>query len=98
MAGVRTGPRLPTAAPMLTAREVGEWLGFEPATVLGWARSGKLPSHKIERAVRFDRAEIEAWLGERQRATPTRGVLATPNGAAQRLGYPVLATPHHEEE
>lgn len=85
-------------AGLLTAREVADQLGFMPATVLRWAGSGQLPSIKVGRAVRFRQAEIDAWLEQQERATPTRGVLATPNGAAQRLGYPVLATPDHEEE
>lgn len=85
------------SADLLTAREVADRLGFRTETVLRWARDGELPSLKVRRAVRFREVDVEAWLSEQERATPTRGVLATPNGAAQRLGYLPLATPDHEE-
>lgn len=81
---------------LLTARVVADRLGVSPETVLRWTRRGELPAIKLPGgAVRFSEAEIEEWLQER--ATPRRGVLATPAGAAQRLGYPALATPDDEE-
>ena len=81
---------------LLTARVVADRLGVSPETVLRWTRRGELPAIKLPGgAVRFREAEIEEWLQER--ATPRRGVPATPAGAAQRLGYPAPATPDDEE-
>ncbi len=82
---------------LLTARIVADMLDVSTETVLRWTRRGELPAIRLPGgAIRFHEAEIEAWLDER--ATPRRGVLATPAGAAQRLGYPVLATPDDEED
>jgi prophage regulatory protein len=81
---------------LLTARELAEQLGVSAETVLRWHRRGELPAIKLPGgAIRFREADLEAWLDER--ATPRRGVLATPRDAAQRLGYPALATPEDEE-
>ena len=45
--------------PLLTAAQVGELLGGVPAkSVLAYAASGRLPSRRIGRHVRFLRAEI----------------------------------------
>jgi excisionase family DNA binding protein len=83
--------------PFLTAREVANKLGFCTETILRWQRDGELPAIRTHTGrIRFSEAEIETWL--KQRATPRRGVLATPAGVAQQLGYPVLATPDDEEE
>jgi excisionase family DNA binding protein len=82
---------------LLTARLLADQLGVSPETVLRWARRREIPSiHLPGGAVRFREQEVERWLEER--ATPGRGVLATPKGAAPALGYPVLATPEDEED
>ena len=63
---------------LLTAREVAEFLGFAPATVLDWFEAGRLPGFKLNgRAVRFRPSEIEAWL-EEQRAGARGEAPATP--------------------
>lgn len=59
---------------LLTAAEVAEALGRPTDWVLRQAAAGVLPSFKVGKAVRFNEAEIEAWLteqarGERVRAT-----------------------------
>ena len=67
---------------LLTARDVAELLGVSAETVLRWTRKGKLPAIRLPGgALRFREAELEAWLAER--ATPARGVSATPTGAAR---------------
>ena len=48
---------------LLTTREVAEWLGFSPETVLRRWRSGELPGYRLATNVlRFRESEIEAWL------------------------------------
>jgi len=54
--------------PLMTARQVADWLNISPATVLDWYEAGRLPGFKLGRAVRFDRAALEAWLSEQKRA------------------------------
>jgi excisionase family DNA binding protein len=68
---------------LLTARELAEQLSVSAETVLRWHRRGELPAIKLPGgAVRFREADVASWL--EQRATPGRGVLATPRGAARR--------------
>ena len=45
---------------LLTARELAEYLGLKPATVLDKWERGELPGYKFGRAVRFDLEEILA--------------------------------------
>lgn len=45
---------------LLTARELGEYLGLAPATILDKWERGELPAYKFGRAVRFDLKEVLA--------------------------------------
>ena len=68
---------------LLTARELAEQLGVSAESVLRWTRGGELPAiHLPGGAIRFREGDIESWL--EARATPRRGVLATPRDAARR--------------
>jgi excisionase family DNA binding protein len=62
---------------LLTARELGEHLGFSAATVVDWAEAGKIPCFKIGGRLRFRPSEIEPWLEERRGAT--RSVVQMPS-------------------
>lgn len=54
----------------LSAEEVAEALGISRAHVFRLASSGRLPSSfRLGRAVRWDRATLEAWLAA---GAPTR--------------------------
>jgi excisionase family DNA binding protein len=52
----------------MTAAEVAAWFNVSPSTILDWHEQGKIPSYPLGRAIRFDRAELEAWLAEKRRA------------------------------
>lgn len=52
---------------LLTAVEVAEALGRPTGWVLRQAAKGELPSFKVGKAVRFNEAEIEAWLDTNRR-------------------------------
>ncbi len=45
---------------LLTARELGAYLGLSPATILDRWERGELPGFKFGRAVRFDLEEVLA--------------------------------------
>jgi excisionase family DNA binding protein len=45
---------------LLTARELAEYLGLKPATVLDKWERGELPGFKFGRVVRFDLEEVLA--------------------------------------
>lgn len=47
---------------LLTARELGELLGFAAGTVVDWAEAGKVPAFKIGGRLRFRESEVVAWL------------------------------------
>jgi excisionase family DNA binding protein len=47
---------------LLDAREVAELLAVPKSWVLESARSGALPCVRLGRYVRFDVADVEAWL------------------------------------
>jgi len=58
-----------TTERLLTAREVADRLSVSVETVLRWARDGRLPSVQLSnRAVRFHRDDLDAWLAERATA------------------------------
>jgi predicted DNA-binding transcriptional regulator AlpA len=61
---------------LLTARQLGDYLGLSPASVLRRWRAGELPGFVLSsNVVRFDRDEIDRWLASRRRWTDT----ATPS-------------------
>lgn len=62
--------------PLLTAAEVAALLAVSPNTVLDWAESGRLPSFKLGRAVRFQRSEVMEWLQACRRGERVNGALA----------------------
>lgn len=48
---------------LLTTRQVAEWLGFSPETVLRRYRAGEIPGIRLgSNVLRFRESEIEAWL------------------------------------
>lgn len=51
---------------LLTAAEVGEILRVPASWVYEQARRGAIPAVRLGRYVRFDEAEVEAWLRERR--------------------------------
>ena len=51
-----------TRRDVLTARDVAELLRIPVSTVYDLARRGVLPAHRVGRAWRFVRQEIEEWL------------------------------------
>jgi excisionase family DNA binding protein len=51
-----------TAADVMTAAELAEFLGVPQSTVEDWARRGVVPSKKVGRRRLYLRARIEALL------------------------------------
>lgn len=56
--------------PMITAREVAEYLGLRENWVYDHAIAGDIPSYKIGGSRRFRLSEVDEWL--RLRRQPTR--------------------------
>ena len=47
---------------ILIAAEIARWLRIRPSTVYAWASARRIPSVKLNGAVRFIRADIEYWI------------------------------------
>jgi excisionase family DNA binding protein len=48
---------------LLTARDVAELVGLSTETILRRYRAGEIPGFRLaSNVLRFDRAEVEAWL------------------------------------
>jgi excisionase family DNA binding protein len=51
---------------LLTARDVAELVGLSTETILRRYRAGEIPGFRLaSNVLRFDRAEVEAWLERR---------------------------------
>jgi excisionase family DNA binding protein len=69
---------------LLTTREVADRLGVMPETVLRWIDSRGLPVIRLtSRALRYDEADLDAWLAERTTAAPGREARTVPTDAAR---------------
>lgn len=58
--------------PIMTTRELAEYLGKKPATITQWRYYdiGPAWSKKGHRTVWYHAADVQAWLDEQQRGTP----------------------------
>ena len=60
---------------LLTTRQVADWLGVSPETILRRWRAGELPGFRIaSNSLRFDPDEVRDWL-EARRGVQTASVL-----------------------
>jgi excisionase family DNA binding protein len=46
----------------LTINEVSQYLNVKPSTLYLWAKSGKMPHYRLNRMVRFRKADIDTWM------------------------------------
>lgn len=49
-------------APLLTVREVAEWLRMKPSTIYDWAAAGRLPCLRLRGRLRFLRGDVARWI------------------------------------
>lgn len=56
---------------LLQAHEVAELLNVKTTWVRSATRAGKLPAVRLGRWVRYDRADIEAWIDEQKHGRRT---------------------------
>lgn len=49
----------------LTLSELAEWLKVGKSTAYGLARKQQIPAHRIGRAIRVRRRDVERWLEDR---------------------------------
>jgi excisionase family DNA binding protein len=65
---------------LLDAAAIAEILGVPKSWVLESARSGAMPCVRLGRYVRFDLADVEAWIDSCK--TPGRAIRLRPHNAA----------------
>lgn len=59
---------------LLTARELGELLGFSAGTIVDWAEAGKVPAFKVGGRLRFRESEVALWLEQQRLGASQRPV------------------------
>ena len=69
---------------LLDAKEIAERLGVPETWVRESARSGAIPCVRLGRYVRFDLADVEAWIEECK--PPGRSIRLRSNDAAKAAG------------
>lgn len=83
---------------LLTARELGDLLGFSAGTIVDWAEAGKVPAFRIGGRLRFRESEVLAWL-ETKRAGTGGEVAPVPfQTPAQGPSLTVAPVPHRGGE
>ena len=69
---------------LLSAREVGELVGLSTESVLRRWRRGEIPGFRLaSNVLRFDEAEIEAWLQGCREPGRGSGLRSTTEGGAR---------------
>jgi len=67
---------------LLTTRQVADFLGLSPETVLRRWRAGELPGYRLaSNVLRFRESELEAWLEEKR---PERNLVSVAAGSYDR--------------
>ena len=51
---------------IMTVNEVADYLSLDPQTVSRKAQSGELPAFKVGNRWRFDRQDIDKWIGDKK--------------------------------
>lgn len=60
---------------LLTAEDVATMINCGPSTIYEWAKSGRIPSLKLNGLVRFVPEEVQAWIQRnRQQASDQRNL------------------------
>lgn len=58
---------------LLTAEDVAAMLNCGPSTIYEWAKSGKIPSLKLNGLVRFVPEEVQQWIQKSRQSASNPG-------------------------
>jgi excisionase family DNA binding protein len=64
---------------LVTIKIVAERLMVKESTLYSWVHSGSIPFHKLNGLIRFDMAEIEAWISSSKHGPSPRTDRRKPN-------------------
>jgi excisionase family DNA binding protein len=81
---------------LLTARELGEILGFSASTIVDWAEAGSVPAFKIGGRLRFRESEVLAWLETKRAGREEEKLSTTPHGRPARGVVSLTSTTPHQ--
>lgn len=56
--------RKPFNTPVLTVKQVSEYLKINPSTVYRLLKAGRIPAFRVGSDWRFNREEIDLWLAD----------------------------------
>ncbi|OGF45130.1 MAG: hypothetical protein A2536_06450 [Candidatus Firestonebacteria bacterium RIFOXYD2_FULL_39_29] len=59
----------------MSVKECAVYTGVSVKTLYRWSRESKVPTSKIGHILRFDRAEIEKWVGRYKRSATNADLL-----------------------
>jgi excisionase family DNA binding protein len=97
--------KTPVSEHLLTTRQVADRLGVIPETVLRWIDTRGLPAIRLtSRALRYDEAELDAWIAGHATATPGREGVNDPgrrrqgNGILSASTIPLPTAARNEED
>jgi excisionase family DNA binding protein len=82
----------------MTVNEVADYLSLDPQTVSRKAQSGQLPAFKVGNRWRFDREDIDRWIGEKKTggndlSTRVERIWARIRQRAEKSGLAVSSIP-----
>ena len=63
---------MPDTKPVMTIKDVAQYLGVHPMTIYKYAQKGKIPAFKIGSDWRFHRRFIEEWIASEMRKNGQR--------------------------
>jgi PTS system nitrogen regulatory IIA component len=63
-----------TNEPLMSVKELAEYLQVDMSTVYLWSQRGQIPAMKVGKMWRYRRSEIEEWLNQRRSQPIGRGV------------------------
>lgn len=61
----------------LSVLELQNYIGLSKETIYRYSRCGQMPCFKIGKILRFDRLEIDKWIGKFKREDTNAGLLQT---------------------
>jgi excisionase family DNA binding protein len=75
--------------PMMTVKELADYLRVHPTTVYRLLRQGELPGLRIGSDWRFSRETIDQWIARSARPAPSTRADVQENGGGERLNHRV---------
>lgn len=80
---------------LYTVKELAQYLKFNPTTIVRMASRGEIPAIKVSRQLRFDKNQIDRWLGTRTTGKPVNILVADDDDVIIKLFCASLKEPQY---